>query len=227
MLLRIGLAISVIGIVLSQSRMGNVSFFISLSAAGLIWATLTKRLTKKTIFLLSSFILIDLLIVGNWFGFDQVQKRLQSTSANTETRDEVIRDTIIYVKDHIMTGTGGGSYYAVYPNYRGQDVNAHYDYAHNDYLQLLSEYGIIGTLFLALFVISSTYTSIVTMIKRNNATMQATAFCALMVIIALLIHSLVDFNLQIMANAASCTIILGLAWNARNLPTRISKIKHR
>ena len=223
MLLRIGLAISVIGIVLSHSRMGNVSFFVSLSLAGLVWAVLTKRLTRKTIVILSSFILIDLLIVGNWFGFDKVQQRLQGTSASTETRDEVIRDTVVYFQDHMMTGTGGGSYYAVYPSYRGHDVNAYYDYAHNDYLQLLSEYGIIGTLFIALLVLSSIYTILMTMIKRTNATMQATAFCALMVIIALLMHSLVDFSLQIMANAASATILLALAWTARNLPTKTDK----
>ncbi|MFT7388039.1 MAG: hypothetical protein ACI8VC_001283 [Candidatus Endobugula sp.] len=58
-----------------------------------------------------------------------------------------------------------------------------------------------------------------TLIKRKNPIMQATSFASIMTIIALVLHSLVDFNLQIMANAASATILLTLAWVARYLPS--------
>ena len=217
MLLRIGLAISVIGIVLSQSRMGNTAFFISLAVAGTIWIVLAGRISRNTIILLASIIIIDLLIVGKWFGFDKVQQRLQTTSHKSETRDEVIRDTRIYIKDYPLTGTGGGSYYSVYPNYKGDDIKGFYTHAHNDYLQFLSEYGAIGTFFIALLVLSSTYTAMATMMKRKNKVMQAVSFSSLMVIVALLIHSYVDFNLQIMANASSVVMLLALAWIARYL----------
>jgi len=215
MLLRIGIIITVVGIVLSRSRMGNISFFISLAAAGIIWMILTKRVTRNAILLIASFIIIDLLVVGNWFGFDKVTERLQNTSAATETRDEVVRDTQIYISDHPLLGTGGGSYYSVYPSYKQQDVNGYYSHTHNDYLQFLSEYGFIGTFFIALFALSAAVTAITTLIKRSNPLAQATSFAVLMVIIALLLHSLVDFNLQIMANASSAVIILSLAWVAR------------
>jgi O-antigen ligase len=228
MLLRIGLAVCVVGIVLSQSRMGNTSFFVSLSIAGFLWMLLTKRFTKKSFFLLASFIIIDLFIVGQWFGFDEVQQRLQNTSAQAEKRDEVAKDTINYIKDYLLIGSGGGSYYSVYPNYQSDDVRHFYKHAHNDYLQFLSEYGVIGTFFIALFALSSTYISLSTMIKRRNKTMQATAFCSLMVIIALLLHSSVDFSLQITANAASTVIIIGLSWVACHLKSsRSGKARKR
>lgn len=215
MLLRIGLAVCVVGIVLSRSRMGNVSFFVSLAVAGFAWMVLTRRITKKSILLLTSLVIIDLWVVGGWFGFDQVQKRLQGTSTTSETRDEVIRDTLGYVEDHLITGSGGGSYYAIYPNYRSPEVNGFYDHAHNDYIQFLAEYGVIGTALIALFVLSSTYTALLVMFRRENPTMQAAAFCSFMVILALGMHSLVDFNLQITANAASAIILLGVAWSAK------------
>jgi O-antigen ligase len=215
MLLRIGLAVCVVGIVLSRSRMGNVSFFISLAIAGFAWMVLTRRVTRNAMILLTSLIIIDLWVVGNWFGFDKVQQRLQNTSASTETRDEVVRDSWVYIQDHLMTGTGGGSYYAVYPNYRNSDVNGFYDHAHNDYIQFLAEYGIIGSAIMALFVLSSTYTALYVMRRRDNPTMQATGFCSLMVILALVMHSFVDFNLQITANAASAVILMGLSWSAK------------
>jgi len=219
MLLRIGIVITVVGIVLSRSRMGNISFFISLAGAGFLWMILTKRVTRNAILLIASFIIIDLLVVGNWFGFEKVAERLQNTSTASETRDEVVRDTLIYISDHPLLGTGGGSYYATYPNYKQQDVNGYYSHTHNDYLQFLSEYGFIGTFFIALFALSAAAMAITTLIKRNNSLAQATSFAVLMVIIALLLHSLVDFSLQIMANASSAVIILSLAWVARYLPT--------
>jgi O-antigen ligase len=223
MLLRIGIAMIVVGIVLSRSRMGNVSFFVSLIMAGLLWMILTKRISRKAIILLVSFIIIDLWVVGNWFGFEKVQARLQNTSASTETRDEVIRDTVIYIKDHPMLGTGGGSYYSVYPHYKSPDVNGYYNHTHNDYLQILSEYGFIGIGIIAILVLSTAFTAIMTMARRRNPVMQAIGFMCLMTIVALLMHSLVDFNLQMMANAASAIIIFALGWIARYIPTNLNK----
>lgn len=219
MLFRIGLALIVVGIVLSRSRMGNTAFFISLVSAGFLWMILTRRVSRNAIILLTSLIIIDLWVVGNWFGFEEVQARIQNTSASTETRDEVIRDTLVYIKDNPILGSGGGSYYSVYSYYKSPDVNGFYNYTHNDYLQFVSEYGIVGISFIALFVLSSFFTAVMSMIKRKNSTMQAASFASIMVITALLLHSLVDFNLQIMANAASATILLTLAWIARHLPS--------
>lgn len=223
MLLRISLALSVVGIVLSQSRMGNTAFFVSLMITGVLWMILTRRVTRNTILLLVSIIIIDVLIVGKWFGFEKVQQRLQSTSSQSEARDEVIRDTKLYIEEHWLVGSGGGSYYAVYPYYQGKDVKGFYQHAHNDYLQFMSEYGVIGTLLIGLLVLSSTYIALITMIKRRNKVMQAVSFASLMSIIALFIHSTVDFNLQIMANASTVIILLALAWIARYIKTERSR----
>ncbi len=219
MLFRIGIAIIVIGIVLSRSRMGNVSFFVSLILAGCLWMILTKRISRKAIILLVSFIVIDLWVVGSWFGFDKVQERIQNTSTSTETRDEVVRDTFVYIQESPLMGSGGGSYYSVYPYYKSPDVNGYYNYTHNDYLQILSEYGVIGFSLIAILVLTTTVIALRTMAKRRNPVMQAVGFMCLMTILALLMHSLVDFNLQMMANSASAVIILALCWSARYMPT--------
>ncbi len=220
MLLRICLALIVVGIVLSRSRMGNTAFFVSLIIAGVIWMICTKRFGKNAIILLASLIIIDLWVVGNWFGFEEVKARIQSTSSSIETRDEVVRDTLAYMKLRPLTGTGGGSYYSVYPTYKSPDVNGYYTHTHNDYLQIISEYGFIGLGLIALFVITSGITALRTLIKRRNPIMQSVGFMSIMVILALLMHSIVDFNLQMMANAASAVIIMALAWVARYLPTQ-------
>ena len=45
--------------------------------------------------------------------------------------------------------------------------------------------------------------------------MQGAGFAATMAIVALLVHSAVDFNLQIPANAALFVVMLALAWVSR------------
>jgi hypothetical protein len=72
MLFRIGLTLIVVGIVLSRSRMGNTAFFISLISAGFIWMILTRRVSRNAIRLLTRLVVIDLWVVGNWFGFEEV-----------------------------------------------------------------------------------------------------------------------------------------------------------
>lgn len=80
--LRLLLAAIVIGIVLTHSRMGNASLFISLTATGVLWLTRTGKSRKRAMILIGSLLLIDTMIVGTWFGLDRVVERLQSTRAD-------------------------------------------------------------------------------------------------------------------------------------------------
>jgi FtsH-binding integral membrane protein len=57
--------------------------------------------------------------------------------------------------------------------------------------------------------------------RRHDPLMRGMAFASIMGIIALLIHSTVDFNLQIPANAATFMVILALGWIALSLDRKI------
>ncbi len=83
--LRLMLAVIVIGIVLTHSRMGNTSLFVSLTLAGLLWLLSTRKSWKSAMILIGSLLLIDTLIVGTWFGLDRVYERLQTTQVENTT----------------------------------------------------------------------------------------------------------------------------------------------
>ena len=217
---RLALAMMVIALVLTRSRMGNTAFFVSLLVAGFCWLWLTKRITRGSIILLLSLVVIDSLIVGAWFGFDQVKERLESTAFTEETRDEVNRDTWTLIKTQPLLGSGAGSFYTAFPSYRQQDIGLYYDHAHNDYFQFLTEHGVVGCLPLLALLVLTLKTTVQTMRQRRTLLFQAMAFTPLMAITALMLHSTVDFNLQIPANAATFVVILSLAWVVRYLPTR-------
>jgi len=224
---RIGLALMVIALVLTRSRMGNTAFFLSLLASGFIWLWLTRRITRGSIILLLSLILIDSLIVGAWFGFDKVVERVEGSAFSKETRDEVNRDSLPLIKDHLLLGAGAGSFYAVFPQYRQKDVVLLYDHAHNDYAQMLSEHGIIGVLPLLCLIFACLKNVIATLRERKTLLFQAMAFAPLMSIIAIALHSTVDFNLQIPANAATLVVVMSLAWVVRHLPSKERKRRGR
>jgi O-antigen ligase len=216
--LRVFLAFMVIALVLTRSRMGNGAFFISLPLCALLMMIAQRKLHKGAIILFASLILVDFLIIGQWFGFDELADRVQDSSSQSETRDEVTRDSLVMLQDYSLTGTGLGTFYSSYIPYKGDDVRGYYDHAHNDILEFAITLGLIGYAPLVLLLLSSLIVAIQTLYKRRDQLAKGVAFAASMGIISLLIHSAVDFNLHIPANAMIFTVILALAWISNQLP---------
>ena len=215
--IRIALALMVIGLVMSRSRMGNAAFFISMTITGIFAFIYFKQRSKGLTVLLISLFIIDTFILGAWFGLDKVKNRIEQTSLTQETRDEVNIYGLELIKKYPLVGTGAGSFYAVFSMVKGDDIKLFYDHAHNDYLQFSIEYGLPMTLLLAALVLTSLRQAIYTLCNRKNNLMKGTAFGCMMAIIGMLIHITVDFNLQAPANAVYFVLILTLAWQSRFL----------
>jgi O-antigen ligase len=210
---RIGLVIMVAALVMTHSRMGNTAFFASMTLAGIIALLLSKRAPKATVILLTSLILIDLAVVGTFFGMEKVVNRIESTTMSSLKRDEVNQHAWVMLQDNLLTGTGAGSFYGVFPEYRQEDIgNLYFDQTHNDYLQFAIELGLIGFVPLLAAVLLTFIMALRAQWRRKDTLMRGLSFTAIMAIIAFGIHSTVDFNLQIPANAATFMVILALGW---------------
>ena len=72
--------------------------------------------------------------------------------------------------------------------------------------------GLLGSM-----VLLSLSAALRAMKRRNDPLMRGMAFSSVMGIVALLIHSTVDFNLQIPANSATFMVILALGWIALSM----------
>ena len=221
--LRLYLVMMVIALVMTHSRMGNTAFFASIFIAGGLGLLLSRHATRSTILLLTSLIIIDIFIVGTWFGIEKVAERIEQTSLARESRDEVDEYAIAQWKDYKIIGSGAGSFYAVFPKYRQQDVPGVYDHTHNDYLELLTEGGVVGFTLLGLAVILTSGAAIIAQYRRKDPLMRGASFAAMMGISSILIHSTVDFNLQIPANAATFMLILAMAWISCHMKTGVHK----
>ncbi|MGZ5098766.1 MAG: O-antigen ligase family protein [Usitatibacter sp.] len=213
MLLRLSLCILVIALTTTHSRMGNTAFFASLLIAGAVGIVLSRHATRNTVVLLASLVAIDLFIVGSWFGMEKLAQRIeQTTMGEVQVREEPASYAVEIVKDYPVFGSGPGAFYVTFPKYRSERVALFYDYAHNDYAQIAVESGILGFGIIGSFVVLTLLVALAAQWKRRDPLMRGMSFACVMGVTALLIHSAVDFNLQIPANAAYFMVLLALGW---------------
>ncbi len=226
MRLRLMLVVMVIALVLTRSRMGNTGFFAAMLVVGSLAIVLSRKTAPKTVALIASLIIIDVLVIGTWVGLEKVVSRVQETSLavdgggreeSLELRQDAALHAIDLVADFPVFGTGAGSFYMAYMPYR-TPREGYFDHAHNDYVEIAADFGLLGMGILGGFVLSTLVAGVLVLVKRRSSLPRGIAFGSLMAMVALIIHSTVDFNLQIPANALTLVIVMAMAWLARALP---------
>lgn len=215
--LRIYLAIMVIALILTRSRMGNIAFFTALAIAGAISLYAARRFSVSAVIFLSSLVLVDVLIVGSWFGFDKLVQRFVQSDPTAEARVWSNEYTIDYVEQFPLSGSGGGSFYGIFPNFQAGELDGYHVHAHNDYLQFAAELGLPAMVVLVLVVALSLRSAYWTLRYRSSALYKGGAFAVVMTIVWAAIHSTTDFNLQIPANSLTFITVLALAFACRGL----------
>ena len=203
-----GLAIAVVALLLTGSRGGFLAF------AGEVFLLLTviavrTRAQRRGLLLAA----VAVFLMGAaWFVLFLAPPGLSSRFASVAhfrdssvngNRLEAAEDTFRMFAQHPVTGAGLGSFEAVYPQVQSFVSEKTWPYAHNDYVELLAETGVIGGAIalaaLAIFLYQSVWLGFRRRLLGSAAWIQlgATIGCC-----GLLIHSAADFNLRIPANAA-------------------------
>lgn len=225
--IRLALAITVIALVMTHSRMGNTAFFSSLLVVGSVLALRSKKHRLRYSLILVSLIVIDMLIISQYFGLQKLQERLVNTQfedrldgATLIARENVKRDDVAnyawsLLEDRPLVGSGAGTFEVAFPQLAGPDLPVHFDHLHNDYLQFGIEYGAIGLLGLIGFIGLAFYHSARALIRVESHFKSGVGFAACMGLLALMIHSAADFNLQIPANAATFLVVSAMGLLAR------------
>jgi O-antigen ligase len=215
--LRVYLAIMVIALVLTRSRMGNIAFFTALGIAGAISLYAARHFSVRIVIFLSSLLLIDAIIVGRWFGFDELLLRLEQSNPAGEARIWSNAYTIDYVEHFPLSGSGGGSFYGIFPNFQAENLDGFHVHAHNDYLEFAAELGMPVAALLMWVVALAMRSAYWTQRYRSSSLYKGGAFAVVMTILWAAIHSTTDFNLQIPANGLTFATILALAFVCRGL----------
>jgi O-antigen ligase len=158
-------------------------------------------------------IVVGLLI---WVGGGELSRRIATVGP---AHSELSRDIRFYINrdgfrmflKRPILGWGLGTFPVVYPQFRTFYTNFFVNEAHNDYLQLLVEMGLLGFATMLWFLLTL-YTRAVRKIGNWTGEISgAVTLACLLGLSGILVHSAVDFNLQIPANAALFYVLCTVA----------------
>jgi O-antigen ligase len=155
-----------------------------------------------------------------WLGSGKFSEKLEAEgfSSNRAEQRELSYEIIAA---NPLIGTGVGTYRWIFPTYKDERFGPYfYEHAHNDFLEILAEQGVIGFVLLAagiglIFIrVARAY------VQRHDPLMRGALFATIAGCVSLLIHGLVDFNFQIPANAGYFFVLLGVGAVASDLRSR-------
>jgi O-antigen ligase len=158
-------------------------------------------------------IVIGLLV---WIGGAELSKRLATagpghSELSSDIRAYINRDGFRMFLKRPVLGWGLGAFPIVYPQFRTFYTNFFVNEAHNDYLQLLVEMGLLGFATMVWFVVTLYITAIKKIGNWAGEISGAVTLACLLGLSGILVHSAVDFNLQIPANAALFYVLCTVA----------------
>jgi O-antigen ligase len=192
-------------IFLSGSRGGMAAFA---AQVALLSAFLFKRQKDRTRIISLVFFLATAMGLLAWLGGGDLAERVASipngtgTELSGGTRLTIDRDALRMSAQKPLLGWGLGVFGEVYPQFSSLSSNSAVGMAHNDYLQLLVEMGALGLAVAFWFLLTLYRSAARKLLSRLSDVDTAVTLAATLGISGLLVHSFVDFNLQIPANAA-------------------------
>lgn len=130
---------------------------------------------------------------------------------SADTRAQIWRDSIGLIRDYWGFGVGLGGFESAFLRYKTVAPMFTVDYAHNDYLQVLAELGIFGFLSGLFFVFRVIQRTLRGAVYATSIDVRYISIASVASLTAILLHSLVDFNLYVPANGLVVAWIVGIA----------------
>ncbi len=158
-------------------------------------------------------LVLTLLAAAVMFGGEQSLNRLVGTvnaDDPTSGRTQFWRGTVAVIKAHPMIGVGLGAFGVAYTRYDPLHGELRLEQAHNDYLQICADAGIIGGL-LALCFVAALFRRGLTRLDTPDKFRRGTSAGALAGCGAVLVHSFFDFPLHITSIALLFLMLAALA----------------
>ncbi len=150
---------------------------------------------------------------GLHIGIDKTLERFEHFG-NLYNRFEIGESVVPMIKDFPILGTGWGNFMYMYPRY-GLPMYSDrliLGNAHNDWLEMASEFGMIGAIIFFGALITFLVKSIRLWFRRKDSFATGLGVGVIFAVIAISIHSFFDFNMHIPANPMALSIILAVGF---------------
>ncbi|MEJ2683151.1 MAG: O-antigen ligase family protein [Candidatus Sulfobium sp.] len=207
---------------LCLSRGGIISLSLSMIFFGLMIVNQRRKGKKGALIIIIAALIV--LSVG-WFGWGPIVERFRSLrdaqGGIYDMRLDIWKDCLEIMRRFPLTGTGFGTFSNIYPKFRTISAAGHVlEHAHNDYLELAAEGGIIACVLAGWFLFAVLHRSFRAFGKRREPYSVYLFVGSIAGLLSIFIHSLTDFNLHIGANGLYFFFLLGLVVSAANTRLR-------
>jgi O-antigen ligase len=224
------------GLVLANSRGGILAMLTQIVVAALLLLNSKQnQLPNIARFVVLKAFLVVILIAGVllgtlWVGGDRLASNFEaagsefsqdvSTTREGVSRNEIWRASLKMFGAHPISGVGFGAYWIGITAYHNASGLMTPQEAHNDYLEILSSGGIIGFAIAVWFGLA-----VIRMVRKNLSVdtgyQRAIRFGAVLGIVGVAAHSLVDFGLHILANAVVFIVLIMIATTTIEKPREV------
>jgi O-antigen ligase len=215
LMLTYGFASLVMGLslVLTRSRSGIVTLAAGSMLA--LWMVIKRQSTITSRLVAVAAFVALLGGAAAWAGLDPIVGKALGTGANTDSlggRLGAWSDTLQIIRDFPLTGCGWNTYGVAMTVYQTANRSVHFQEAHNDYLQIAAEGGLLvgvpALVVLGIFVVQ---------VRRRfvEAPKVGTTYWlrvgAVIGLISIGLQSLMEFSLQMPGNAALFAMLAAIA----------------
>ena len=204
----------VLGILMSRSR-GAALFGLPMAALGLAVAALRINGWTRGWRFAAPIAVLLVVAAAAIIGFDSVTSRItgDQLASSADFRNALARTSMEGAVAFWPWGSGWGTYDVAYPRFQPASLAVYANHAHQDYVEMLFEGGIFFVLPAALFLwlaVRRAWLLGRTALRDRTLDREAmaAALCGLG-LLGFLLHSLVEFNMRIPANAILGALLAG------------------
>lgn len=215
-------ALLLVGIVHSLSRMGFLvalavvfvtgsialslrGFRVDYSAPAALWRRILPPALVALVVLLGFIFLPTDPLIARFSEFAQTE------DISADTRAQIWRDTVGLIKAYPLTGSGLGTYESAFYPFKTVAPMHTVDYAHNDYMQVMAEMGLIGFATGLFFILRTLQRTMRGAVYARSFDQRYLAIGCIAAMTGILLHSFVDFNMYVPANGFAFAWVLGIA----------------
>lgn len=204
----------------TYSRMGSfvVAFLLVFGIALTLWpyaqGSLVRRITIASALVALS--IAPVLLVPTRL-VNRIEHASVEDHISTEFRLGFWRDSLPLLADYALTGCGLGAFESVYPRYQRTGTSYRVEYAHNDFLQAVAEVG-VPAFVVGLWLLAALLRTMGRALSLEpDSQERLISIACISSVGGMLLHSVVDFNLHIPANAITFAWILGFGLSTRGV----------
>lgn len=202
----------------SLSRSAMVGTLFGLAAAVLLWLWRANR-RHFCVALVVMPLIVGGIAAGAFFAIPTLRARFdgsfESNNASWAARRNMWQDSPAMIQDSPVVGQGGGQWVWAYPRFQNKArLDYTYDYAHNEYVQVVVEYGMIGAGLLLLALLGAAVAWMLAMRRVRDPAVACFLAGVGGALICCLAHAVFDFNFHIFPNPLLLVTLCGLAWGA-------------